>query len=164
MAPAQQDRATTVASKTKKPPKEQLHALSAILTELADARQTTITEAALGVYLRALSGYDVRDVRAAAAKLEMEPRADFKPAYPELGEVIDQTIRAQTGRAASKFKPCEKIVGRGAIDQNGAECSGGYWYYWAMAYDQNGNELGMERYGRPCECLQAWRRGGIGNV
>ncbi len=132
--------------------------MSEILNELADARQTAVTEAALGVYLRALAAYDVRDVRAAAKKLAAEPRADFRPAFPELGEVIERTVIARTGRAASKFKPCETIVGRGAVDQNGAQCSGGYWYFWAMAHDENGNEIGMERYGLPCECLKDWKR------
>ncbi len=62
------------------------------------------------------------------------------------------------------FVACRRIVNGGAFYQNGAECINGYWYFWAMHYDEKGNEVCMERYGKRCDCLVAWEGKSIQSV
>ena len=69
----------------------------------------------------------------------------------------DKLPEAKQKHDRPKFVPCGRIVNGGAYFQNGAECVDGYWYFWAMHYDEQGNEVSMERFGKPCRCLLAWK-------
>lgn len=72
--------------------------------------------------------------------------------------------QSATATSKPKFVPCEKELfggfdargnepGRNAL---GSACVGGMRTFWSMQRDQNGNELGYERFASRCKCLREW--------
>jgi hypothetical protein len=109
---------------------------------LAIARQTTLSEECVKVYLSALGGFDVRDVQAAVKQLAIEPRREFKPAFPGLGDLVVCIEDAASKRKAAslgKFQSC------------------GNCYEGKVVTTIPGLDGRQERAFGDCQCLVAWR-------
>ncbi len=113
---------------------------------LAEARQTTLTDAAKELYLRQLKSYDARDVEKAIQEMAVEPREPFQPAFPDLGTIIQRVIQVRESRTK-----------RGSLQKCG-KCFDGY-----RIFNEDGSEHhrvrdhGKDTYAKECNCLVEWR-------
>ena len=123
--------------------KERALRLSEILMFLAEARQVSVSEATVRVYLTVLAKHDPQDVDRAVRQLVEEPRGQFKPAFPEVGEIVDRVEQARRLRTTPpKFVPCGSCFdGLVYTDENGQPCDVSASPSRAMAM---------------CNCKRAW--------
>jgi hypothetical protein len=113
-----------------------------LLSRLAIARQAPLSEECVKVYLSSLCSFDLRDVGVAIEKLAIEPRRDFKPAFPDLGELVGCVTEAASRRNAAalgRYHPC-------------GECHEGQVVVMVPGLDKR-----MVRAFADCQCLIAWR-------
>lgn len=102
-------------------------------------RQATLNPSAEELYLKNLSGYDMRDVAEAVKAMALEPRGAFESAFPDLGTILG---RVQAIRDSRQRRP--KFV---ACGMNG--CKGGFLIVADARYS----------YAAECDCLKRWRGG-----
>lgn len=113
---------------------------------MAEARQTTLTEAAKELYVRQLKGYDSRDVEKAIQEMATEPREAFQPAFPDLGTIIQRVIQARESRTK-----------RGSLQTCG-KCFSGF-----QIFNEDGTphhrvrDHGKDTYAKECDCIVEWR-------
>lgn len=113
---------------------------------LAEARQTTLTEAAKELYVRQLKSYDSRDVEKAIQEMATEPRGSFQSAFPDLGTIIQRVIQVRESRTnKGKHQSC-------------GHCFSGY-----LIFNEDGTphhrvrDHGKDTYAKECRCLVEWR-------
>jgi DNA-directed RNA polymerase subunit M/transcription elongation factor TFIIS len=119
------------------------------LVDLAEARQATVNETTFAVYAKALATYDLGDIDIALNELALQPREDYKPAFPELGVVIVRIEKAESVRrkkARGKYESCGGCL-NGTLFLNAQ----------GQRYDP---EKDSERFATDCECKIAWRARG----
>lgn len=127
--------------------KEHLKTLIDMVFKLAEARQATVNETTLTVYAEQLYLHEPDDVRSALTQLAVQPREQYKPALPALGDVITQVKlagKARRKRARGTYEPCGRCRnGRIFVNEKG------------QRYDPARD---IERYVGYCECWIAWLR------
>lgn len=113
---------------------------------LAEARQTSLSEAGRELYIRQLKGYDSRDVERAIQEMAIEPREPFQPAFPDLGTIIARIVATRDQRTRPR-----------ATDTCG-KCFSGY-----LIFNEDGSphhrvrDAKRDTFARECECLSNMR-------
>jgi hypothetical protein len=99
--------------------------LKALVT-LATARQARFEEGAQRVYVSLLKGYDPARITAVCEQLAREPRGEYEPAMPELGEILvrcnaamrrDREALEASERQRAKLLPGDRPVSSEKIAQ-----------------------------------------------
>jgi hypothetical protein len=112
-----------------------------LLSKLAIARQYALSEDCVKVYLSSLTGFDLRDIEAGVEHLCLQPRQDFKPVFPELGELVRCIADAARERRAAtlgRFQYCD-------------QCR-----YGLLEVKVAGLDGRQERAVKWCSCVAAW--------
>ena len=90
-----------------------------------------------------MAEHDLSDVREAIKRLSCEPRAEYQPAFPDLGNLIERTKQLRKERMAPpKFIPCGK-------------CYGGMIYLNAKGEPCEFSQSPARTMG-VCECKKRW--------
>jgi hypothetical protein len=105
------------------PPEEQRLAKAELLAELAIARQASLSEEGFRVYLRSLAKCDVQDLRAAVEWLSIEPRRDYKSAFPELGELLARIRNAEDKRSAAARQEAQRRRRERGVEEAIIQCA-----------------------------------------
>jgi hypothetical protein len=115
--------------------------LKKLLKSLGELRQAKLTPETTNLYATKLLGYDLRHASEAIMDLGLEPRAEYQPAFPDIGTIL---ARVEAIRDARTPKRNREYCGH---------CFAGY-----LIFNEDGSphhrvrDAKRDTFVRECEC------------